>query len=123
RTPMIGKTIREFLPWKHLLSYLDCILRVYNQEGSRDNKFKARIKILVKELGADVFRDRVEALFELEKDGPSTLTEEEVARCRSFFTDPPYEDLPDEDPGFEAALRSDLMFAHWVERSVHPHKK
>src|SRR5690606_26274190 len=78
---------------------------------------------LVKELGTEAFRDRVEALFELEKDGPSTLTEEEVARCKSFFPDPPYEDLPDQDDGFDAALRSDLLFANWVERCVHAHKK
>jgi sulfite reductase (NADPH) hemoprotein beta-component len=90
RTPVIGQVIREFLPWQHLLTYLDAILRVYNREGRRDNKYKARIKILVKELGIDAFRDRVEAAWDPGRDGPATLTEDEVRRCKRFFTDPPY---------------------------------
>ena len=123
RTPMIGKVIRDFLPWPHLLTYLDAILRIYNQEGRRDNPFKARIKILVKELGEDVFRDKVEAEWARLKDGPATLTEAEVERCKGFFTEPPYEDLSDQDAGFSAALSSDILFNQWVERNVHAHRK
>ena len=80
RTPIIGSVIREFLPWRHLLTYLDAILRVYNRYGRRDNIHKARIKILVKERGADKFREEVEAEWAHLKDGPATVTEQEVAR-------------------------------------------
>lgn len=123
RTPAIGAVIREFLPWQHLLSYLDAILRIYNREGRRDNKFKARIKILVKELGVDAFRDKVEQEWALCKDGPSTLTREEFERCKAFFTDPPYQILPDDDAGVTALLGSDVLFNQWFERNVHAHKK
>ncbi len=122
RTPMLGAVIREFLPWQHLLSYLDAILRVYNQGGRRDNKYKARIKIQVKELSPDVFRDLVEKEWSFLKGGPSTLTTEEVARCKSFFTDPAYATLPDQDASFDQAMASDLLFNHWVERNVHAHR-
>lgn len=123
RTPMIGKTIREFLPWQHLLSYLDAILRIYNQEGRRDNKYKARIKILVKALGVDVFREKVEQEWALIKDGPATLTQQEVDRCKGFFTELAYEVLDDEDAAFNSAMQSNVMFNHWVERNVQLHKK
>jgi sulfite reductase (NADPH) hemoprotein beta-component len=120
RTPMIGKMIREFLPWQHLLTYLDAILRVYNRYGRRDNIHKARIKILVKERGADKFRDEVEAEWAHLKDGPATLIEKEVARVSARFTRPAYENLENQEsgtasdfPGFEA----------WRKRNVHPHKQ
>ena len=80
RAPMIGHVIREFLPWQHLLSYLEAILRVYNRHGRRDNIHKARIKILVKERTPERFRKEVEVEWAHLKDGPSTLTEEEVRR-------------------------------------------
>ncbi|MES2605394.1 MAG: nitrite/sulfite reductase [Pseudomonadota bacterium] len=123
RTPVIGQIIREFLPWQHLLSYLDAILRIYNQEGRRDNKYKARIKILVKELGIDAFREKVEAEWEFSKDGPATLTEAEFLRCKKFFTDPAYAALPDEDAAVSEKLRSDIRFNNWLERNVRGHKK
>lgn len=123
RTPVIGQVIREFLPWQHLLSYLDAILRIYNQEGRRDNKYKARIKILVKELGVDVFRDKVEAEWQYSKDGPNTLTEAEFKRCKAFFTDPSYETLPANDPGVSTKLDSDIRFNNWMERNVRDHKQ
>src|SRR3954465_3610671 len=97
RTPILGKVIREFLPWKHLLTYLDAILRVYNRYGRRDNIHKARIKILVKERGADKFREEVEAEWGQIKDGPATLTAEEVERIAARFTRPAYEHLPELD--------------------------
>jgi sulfite reductase (NADPH) hemoprotein beta-component len=121
RTPILGKVIREFLPWQHLLTYLDAILRVYNRYGRRDNIHKARIKILVKERGADKFRDEVEAEWAHLKDGPATLIAEEVERVAGRFTRPAYELLRDE------RLRSDARYAFppfqaWLKRNVHPHK-
>ncbi|HEX6691411.1 MAG TPA: nitrite/sulfite reductase [Burkholderiales bacterium] len=116
RTPIVGVVIREFLPWKHLLSYLDAILRVYNRYGRRDNIHKARIKILVKERGADKFREEVEAEWAHLKDGPDTVIEQELKRIESRFTRPSYQNLPDVElpylPGFSS----------WVKRNVHKHK-
>ncbi len=123
RTPVIGRTIREFLPRRHLLSYLDAILRVYNREGRRDNKFKARIKILVRESGVDAFRDKVEQEWESLRDGPLTLTDEEIARCRGFFHDPDYRQLPAHSEHLTRQLSRDLMFASWHERNVAAHKR
>jgi len=123
RTPMIGFTIREFLPWRHLLTYLDAILRVYNRYGRRDNLNKARIKILVKERGPDTFREEVEAEWQHLKDGPATLIADEVARIESRFTRPDYARLPAHDAGLEAALVADRAFANWYKRNAHPHKQ
>ncbi|MEX2334054.1 MAG: nitrite/sulfite reductase, partial [Pseudohongiella sp.] len=111
RTPVIGSEIREFLPQEHLLTYLDAILRVYNREGRRDNKYKARIKILVKETGVNDFRDKVEAEWLAIKDGPMTLTQDEVERCRAFFHDPDYRDLPTHSDTLAQALSTDVLFA------------
>jgi len=122
RTPMIGVVIREFLPWPHLLTYLDAILRVYNRYGRRDNIFKARIKILVKERGPDRFRDEVEAEWAHLKDGPATLIPEEIERIGKRFTRPSYLNLPATDAGYEQKLATDQAFANWVKRNVHPHK-
>jgi sulfite reductase (NADPH) hemoprotein beta-component len=117
RTPIVGHAIREFLPWRHLLTYLDAILRVYNRYGRRDNLNKARIKILVKERGIDRFRAQVEAEWVHLKDGPATLIEEEVRRVESRFTRPAY--LPLED----LKLPQQGAFAAWLRRNVHPHKQ
>jgi sulfite reductase (NADPH) hemoprotein beta-component len=116
RTPMVGVVIREFLPWRHLLTYLDAILRVYNRYGRRDNIHKARIKILVKERGADRFREEVEAEWAHLKDGPSTVIEAEIKRIESRFTRPAYEKLDDAD------LSSVPGFSGWAKRNVHKHK-
>ena len=94
RTPIIGKVIREFLPREHLLSYLEAILRVYNQEGRRDNIYKARIKILVKAKGVEEFRKAVEAEWELIRDSALKLDAAEIERVRAFFRPLPYETLP-----------------------------
>ncbi|HEX2649387.1 MAG TPA: nitrite/sulfite reductase [Burkholderiales bacterium] len=118
RTPIVGHVIREFLPWRHLLTYLDAILRVYNRFGRRDNLWKARIKILVKERGPEKFRDEVEAEWAHLKEGPATLTAEEVARVESRFTRPQYETLADiRYPGIPGP------FTAWRKRNVHPHKQ
>src|SRR6185436_16354510 len=93
RTRVIGSVIREFLPWRHLLTYLDAILRIYNLYGRRDNKYKARIKILVRALGPEVFAQKVEAEWAHLENGPATLIEEEVARIESRFTRPNYAQL------------------------------
>ncbi|MDH7943196.1 nitrite/sulfite reductase [Pseudohongiella sp. SYSU M77423] len=123
RTPVIGSEIRSFLPEQHLLSYLDAILRVYNQEGRRDNKYKARIKILVRETGVEQFRDKVEAEWLTVKDGPMTLTQDEVERCRGFFHDPDYKDLPASSELLKRALGGDVMFAAWHDQNVSAHKR
>ena len=122
RTPIIGHVIREFLPWRHLLTYLEAILRVYNRYGRRDNVWKARIKILVKERTPERFRDEVEEEWAHLKDGPSTLTEAEVRRVADRFTRPKYETLPDDDGGSRARLSAEPAFGAWMRRNVHPHK-
>ena len=123
RTPIVGHVIREFLPRQHLLTYLDAILRVYNRYGRRDNKYKARIKILVKELTPAVFAQKVEEEWTSIKDGPATVTEAEFERLAGFFTDPAYELLPAEDAGFNAHLAENRAFVKWVARNVFKHKK
>src|SRR6266849_201962 len=119
RTPMIGFVIREFLPWPHLLTYIEAILRVYNRYGRRDNIHKARIKILVKERGADKFREEVEAEWAHLKDGPATLIAEEIERVAGRFTPPQYERLINRDLEELSALPG---FTAWAKRNVQPHK-
>ncbi|WP_025917505.1 nitrite/sulfite reductase [Herminiimonas sp. CN] len=122
RTPILGSVIRDFLPWKHVMSYLEAIMRVYNQYGRRDNKFKARIKILVKALGVEEFTRMVEEEWSDIKDGPSTLTEEELNRVISFFTPPAYETLPATDAALESHKVENKAFSNWLRRNVKPHK-
>jgi sulfite reductase (NADPH) hemoprotein beta-component len=123
RTPLVGHVIRDFLPWQHLLTYLDAILRVYNRHGRRDNIFKARIKILVKERGPEKFREEVEAEWAQLKDGPATLVREEIERIEHQFGRPTYAQLPAVDAGLQQALESDKAFANWHKRNVHGHKQ
>ena len=122
RTPMIAKTIRDFLPERHLLSYLEAILRVYNQQGRRDNKYKARIKILVHELGAEPFTELVEAEWQAIKDGPLALPESEVARIRAHFHPPPFLDLDAPSTFRTAKAQSHPAFDRWVRVNTKPHK-
>ena len=122
RTPLIGSVMREFLPWQHLLTYLEAILRVYNRYGRRDNKYKARIKILVKELTPEVFRSQVDDEWQHLRDGVSTLTREEIARIEHRFTRPAYQKLDPLDSGYVLALGRERAFANWARRNVHPHK-
>ncbi len=122
RTPMIGHVIREFLPWQDLLTYLDAALRVYNRYGRRDNKYKARIKILVKDLTPAGYAQKVEEEFAHLAGGPGTLLREEVDRIASRFTRPAYRTLPGTTPDFEDRRSSVKSFARWVERCVHPHR-
>jgi len=122
RTPIIGEEISAFVPWRQILNYCEAILRVYNLYGRRDNAYKARIKILVKALGVAEFTRQVEAEFAHLKDGPSTLTEAEVARVAGRFDDPVLAPLPPTDAAHEAHLAADKAFAAWVRRNVRAHK-
>ncbi|HEX2531996.1 MAG TPA: nitrite/sulfite reductase [Burkholderiaceae bacterium] len=122
RTPMIGSVIREFLPWQHLLSYIEAILRVYNQYGRRDNKFKARLKILVKAVGAEEFARMVEAEWADLKDGPSTLTRKEFDRIAAYFTPPPYETLANEETLLKRQRAESYGFDNWMKRNVKQHR-
>jgi sulfite reductase (NADPH) hemoprotein beta-component len=114
--------MREFLPWQHLLTYLEAILRVYNRYGRRDNKHRARIKILVKDLTPDVFRAQVEAEWAHLQESPSTLTTEEVERIQKRFTRPAYQELDTNQSGYMTALGHDRAFGNWARRNVHAHK-
>lgn len=122
RTPILGSVIREHLPWQHVLTYCEAILRVYNLHGRRDNSFKARIKILVKALGAEEFARQVEEEWQYLKDSPSTIAQEEYDRVAKFFAPGYHAALPAHDAGFDAAVASNPAFAAWVKRCVHPHK-
>jgi sulfite reductase (NADPH) hemoprotein beta-component len=122
RTPILGSVIRDFLPWQHLLTYTEAIMRVYNQYGRRDNMYKARIKILVKAIGAEEFARQVEEEWTDIKDGPSTLTVEEFNRVAAYFTPPAYETLPATDAHFEQLKAENKGFANWLNRNVRPHK-
>ncbi len=123
RTPMIGKTIRAFLPKPYLLSYMEAILRVYNEYGRRDNMFKARIKILVHEVGIEEFRRRVEEEWEAIRGTPVELPEGEMQRIASYFAPPPFAPLPRVSAEFEQQKQADPAFALWARASLHPHKQ
>lgn len=123
RTPMLASVINEFMPWPHLLSYLEAILRVYNRFGRRDNKFKARIKILVKALTPEGFAKKVDEEWQHLKDGPSTLTDTEVQRVSQYFTAPDYLPLNDAP---ELLAEQDAQypgFARWRSRNTTAHKQ
>lgn len=124
RTPMVAKVVDDFVPAAHLLSHLEAILRVYNQYGRRDNKFKARIKIMVHELGIEEVRKRVHDEWASIREGYVDLPAEEVERIRAFFGDPPFAGVGDEDiRKFEARHFEDKEFARWVRHNVAPHKQ
>ena len=122
RTPLIGQIVQEFLPRRHLLTYLEALIRVYNRYGRRDNLYKARIKILVNALGIEEFARQVDEEWQHLKNSPSTLTDEEFERIAHHFAPPPYADLPNADATYTQALAEDRAFAAWARRSVHPHK-
>ena len=117
---MIGASIKKFLPKQHLLTYLDSILRIYNRYGNRQNKYKARIKILVKAWTPEVFAQRVEDEWQHLKEGPATLTEREIERVKTFFSDPGYSVVDNDAANRElddlsAQHRS---FSRWLDRNV-----
>ena len=120
RTPILGSVIKEKLSWKHILTYCEAILRVYNLYGRRDNMYKARIKILVKALGIDKFRDLVEKEWEFIKDGPNTINNSELNRVKAFFTEPHY--IKDTKNDLESHIQ-DKSFSQWLSRCTQSHKK
>jgi sulfite reductase (NADPH) hemoprotein beta-component len=122
RTPILAPVIREFVPWRHMLTYTESIIRVYNRYGRRDNIWKARIKILVKSLGVEEFARRVEEDWEFTRESPGIVTDEELARVAANFAPPGYEALPDNDVAHAHALATDRAFARWSERNVHAHR-
>jgi sulfite reductase (NADPH) hemoprotein beta-component len=122
RTPLIGQKMIDFLPWQHLLTYTEALVRVYNRYGRRDNPYKARIKILVKALGSDEYARQVAEEWAHLKEGPNTLTAEEVARVAKQFSAPAYEALPASDLSGMAAEHNDQSFSRWLARNVHAHK-
>jgi sulfite reductase (NADPH) hemoprotein beta-component len=125
RTPVIASLIREFLPKEHLLTYLDAILRVYNRYGNRDNKYKARIKILVRAWTAEVFAERVESEWAHLKDGPATLNGSEIEGMKGFFTLPNYAVIDDTsaDAQVAALALEHKGFSRWLDRNVRAQKQ
>ena len=122
RTPMIGKVIRQRLAKADLLTYLEAILRVYNLQGRRDNKYKARIKILVHELGPEAFAAQVEAEFEALRGGPLALPADEIQRIRAHFSAPPWRNLDDDPKAHAQRRRGDPAFQPWLARNIQRHK-
>ncbi len=121
RTPVIGKVIRPFLEKKHLLSYLEAILRVYNLNGRRDNKYKARIKILVRESGIEQMSEWVEAEWNRIKDGME-VSEQRISEIQDQFQDPDYDSNAAQDTSFDSAISSNADFATWVKYNTADHK-
>ena len=119
RTPIIGSVIKEFLPKADLIAYLEATLRVYNLHGRRDNKYKARIKILVKALTPEVFAQKVEAEFAQIKDSMQ-VDAQLMADLDAVFTPPAYQDLPDLD--LSAQFAAESKFANWYRHNTHAHK-
>jgi sulfite reductase (NADPH) hemoprotein beta-component len=122
RTPMIAIKMRDFVPENELLRYTEAIMRVYNAEGRRDNKFKARIKILVHERGGEEFRRLVEEEYERIPDESASLVEKELRRIDAFFQPPAYPALPDHSAGMADAAARHPGFARWLRVNTRPHK-
>ena len=123
RTPIIGQTLRAFLPREELLPYLEATLRVYNRYGRRDNKYKARIKILVTETGIEEFTKQVEEEYATLEPLDIAVSSEEVARITDYFADPDFEKLPAHNDGYKAKLLNDKDFALWAENNLAEHKQ
>lgn len=123
RTPIIAEEIRSFLAEEDLLTYLDAIIRVYNQFGRRDNKYKARIKILVKALGIDRMRELVEDEWNRIKDGEGRLVSAELDRVKKHFVDPEYRQLSNDPAELTEARASNPAFARWLQQNVKQHKQ
>ena len=123
RTPVIASVIRDFLPEKDLLTYLEAILRIYNLHGRRDNKYKARIKILVRAMGIEAFAAKVEQEWERTRDSQMLLTDKEIARAKSFFTEPNYTAFNQAEADKALAEQAEnKAFAAWLKHNVHAHK-
>lgn len=124
RTPMIGSLLKERLPIQQLISYLEATLRVYNQFGRRDNKYKARIKILVKAMGISAFADKVEAQWAVTRQSPTDITAAEIERVAQFFSEPPYLDPQHIDTDcLPSAMAHNRLFARWVANNTAEHRR
>jgi sulfite reductase (NADPH) hemoprotein beta-component len=123
RTPLAGQEVRSYLDQEDLITYLEAILRVYNVHGRRDNKYKARIKILVKALGVDKFRELVDEQWQLIKGGPNRLTQQEIDRVKSYFTAVDYEALADESESLASLRFENDQFDKWMTKNVQAHKQ
>ena len=123
RTPHIAAKVADFVPEGELLDYLEAIMRVYNRFGRRDNKYKARIKILVSETGEEAFRELVEAEFEAQREAEKiALPQAEIERIHAYFAPPELAGKPADSAAFERAKAADPAFALWAEANLHPHK-
>ena len=123
RTPVVAEEICSYLPKQDIISYLEAILRVYNRYGRRDNKYKARIKILVKALGVDAFRAKVEDEWSHLKESRLQVPQHEFERLKAFFVDPDYDDLADQDALLAEQSAQSPGFALWLKHNCTPHKK
>ena len=122
RTPIVGSFIKEFLPWQHLLGYLDAILRVYNRYGRRDNKYKARIKILLKAMTPAGFAARVEDEWRHTREGAARVSPQVLAGLAGQFAVPDY-DVREADAGLAVQMSDDPAFARWVRRNTTLHRQ
>ncbi|MCU0732135.1 MAG: nitrite/sulfite reductase, partial [Hyphomonas sp.] len=123
RTPVIATLVNSFVPETQILDYLEAIMRVYNRYGRRDNKYKARIKILVTELGEAEYIRQVEAEFAAQRDTEKiNLPKAEVERIHAYFAPPELAAKPETSKHFEAAKVADPAFARWTRANLHPHK-
>ena len=122
RTPYIGQTIRKWLAPEHLLSYVESILRIYNMQGRRDNIHKARIKIIVNQMGIDKYRELVDQDWEFTKNGVLKVPDDEVARINAYFALPQYEKLADQTEMLAKIRSGDRAFDRWVRGNVVEHK-
>ena len=123
RTPAIGALLREGLPARHLLTYIEAIMRTYNRYGRRDNKYKARIKILVRAMTAEGFKAKVDAEWAQLKGSPSTLSEEVIGRMAAHFEPSPYPQRPGAAEALAAQRLRNPAFNRWVRHNVSPHKQ
>ncbi|MEO1101673.1 MAG: nitrite/sulfite reductase [Pseudomonadota bacterium] len=123
RTPHIAALVNDFVPETEILDYLEAIMRVYNRHGRRDNKYKARIKILVAELGHEAFTRQVNEEYAAQRSHEKIdLPEDEIERVNAYFAPPEFADKPAVSKGFERARAADPAFARWAEANLHPHK-
>ena len=123
RTPLLAALVNEFVPEAEILDYLEAIMRVYNRHGRRDNKYKARIKILVSELGAEEFRRQVEEEYAEQRPHEKIdLPAGEIERIEAYFEPPAFEAKPEVSGAFEALKAEDAAFARWARTNLHPHK-
>ncbi len=122
RTPVIGKTIREWIEPQHVISYIEAILRIYNMYGRRDNIFKARIKILVNALGIDRFREMVDAEWAEIRDSELQIAQAEIDRINTYFEPPAYENIEDRSAEIDMLRQGDRAFDAWCRSNVAEHK-